>query len=119
MNFAAILVVAELDDYIGRGFIKLIANYDEILMIKMKHRDILEVHSKLIATFFFFTMYGSMLYSYFYDETHIYFMYNHWKMIELISLTIGVSLMLPILIHKFIIKKRKHYKRWFVLFRPK
>ena len=118
MNFAALLIVAELDDYVGKTFIKFIAPYEEILLVKLKHRDILEVHSKMISTFFFITMYGTMLYSFYHDKTHIEPEKNHIKLLELIIFTIGVSLFLPALIHKLIIKDRKHYKRWFVLFRP-
>jgi len=76
-----------------------------------------EVHTKGLCTFIFITIYGSMLYSYFLDETHIVLMENLSRLGLLVLFTFGVSFFLPVIIHKYIMRgNRSHYQKWFIMF---
>jgi len=64
-------------------------------------------------------MYGAMLYSYFYDNTHISFMKNMHRLSELVCFTILMGMFIPVLLLKFIGGEEANYNRFIFKFSPR
>ena len=76
MNFAALLVVIEIDNVIGTCFLNMLTAYENLLVVKDSNISLFEIRTKVISTMVFVIMYSSMMYSYFIDKSHCSLMRN-------------------------------------------
>ena len=73
-----------------------------MMVIEVEHRVMLEVQAKFICMNIFVFMYGSMLYSYFYDDTHIVLMMSISRLAKLVGFTVLIGMFIPVILLSYV-----------------